>query len=114
MAKADRLDRLDRRREDLEADYREALVAALRVTASGKWGLFGHHPDPRDLTKTRATLENLADRAETIDDLRGQLALQPFALHAEFLAARGPVKSDAVGEPRQAQAWLARLDSGRA
>jgi len=35
--------------------------------------------------------------------------MEPFALHQEFLAARGPVKSSAVGEPRMARAWLERL-----
>jgi hypothetical protein len=48
--------------------------------------------------------------ADEIDDLRDQLDMEPFALHREFLAARGPVQSDAVGEPKQAQAWLERLN----
>jgi hypothetical protein len=39
MAKADRLERLDVRRVELEAEYTTALIDALRVTASGKWGL---------------------------------------------------------------------------
>jgi len=38
------------------------------------------------------------------------LSIEPFALHQEFLAARGPVKAHAVGEPKQAQAWLDRLE----
>ncbi len=35
--------------------------------------------------------------------------MEPFALHGEFIADRGPVKSSAVGEPKQARAWLERL-----
>ena len=40
MARADRLERLDKRRSEMEADYLAALIEALEVTASGKWGLF--------------------------------------------------------------------------
>ena len=42
MAKIDRLERLDLRRIDLEANYRAALVEALERCASGKWGLCDH------------------------------------------------------------------------
>ena len=38
MAKGDRLARLDAHREEMEGEYREALIAALRTTAAGKWG----------------------------------------------------------------------------
>ena len=38
-----------------------------------------------------------------------QQGLEPFALHEEFEASRGPVASTAPGEPKQAKAWLARL-----
>ena len=42
--------------------------------------------------------------------LRERLGLEPFALHREFLAARGKPRSpSAVGEPKQAKAWLERL-----
>lgn len=109
MARADRLERLDIRRADLETEYRAALVAALRATAAGAWGLFDHSRDKNHRAKIASVIENLTELAETIDDLRDQLSMEPFALHAEFLAARGPVKSHAVGEPKQAQAWLDRM-----
>jgi hypothetical protein len=111
MAKADRLERLDTRRIDLEADYTAALIAALKVTAAGKWGLFDHKPDRLARTAIAPTIENLAELGEAIDSARDQLDMEPFALQQEFLAARGPVSSQAVGEPKQAQAWLARLAS---
>jgi hypothetical protein len=60
--------------------------------------------------KIAPVIAELTDLAETIDDLRDQLGMEPFALHAQFLAARGPVKSSAVGEPKQAAAWLAELN----
>jgi hypothetical protein len=109
MAKADRLERLDVRRAELETDYREALVAALRTTAGGAWGLFDHQQDRRTRIKLAPVVDGLIETGDAIATLREQLGMEPFALHREFLAARGPVASSAVGEPKQAQAWLARL-----
>jgi hypothetical protein len=109
MAKADRLERLDMRRAELEDEYRTALIDALRVTASGKWGLFDHNKDRNARAAIAPVIDNLAEIGEAIDGMREQLMMPPFELQQEFLAARGPVRSDAVGEPKQAQAWLARL-----
>jgi len=109
MAKADRLERLDDRRVELEAEYRAALVAALRTTAAGKWGLFDHNRDRQARAAVAPVIENLDEIGAAIDRAREQLGLPTFELHREFLAARGPVKADAVGEPKQAQAWLERL-----
>lgn len=111
MARADRLERLDMRREELEADHRAALIEALRVTAGGKWGLFGHTKDRAAWAQAQPVLDGLDALASDIDGLREQLSLEPFPLHREFLAARGPVRSDALGEPKQAQAWLERLEA---
>ena len=112
MAKGDRLARLDDRRSELEAEYADALVEALRVTASGKWGLFDHKGDRGTRAAIAPVIENLVEMAQAIDKMRDQLAMPPFELHREFLDARGPVRSDAVGEPKQAQAWLERLAAG--
>jgi hypothetical protein len=111
MARADRLERMETRRVDLEAEYLAALIAALEVCAGGQWGLFDHNQDKVARAKIAPVLADLNDLAETVDDLRGQLGMEAFTLHAQFLAARGPVKSSAVGEPKQAAAWLARLRS---
>ncbi|MCJ2184522.1 hypothetical protein MTR62_17760 [Novosphingobium sp. 1949] len=111
MARADRLERMDRRREDAESEYREALIAALKVTAAGQWGLFGHTRDKTHAAKAAPLLAPLEELAEEIEGLRERLDLEPFALHAEFLAQRGPVNAHAVGEPKQAQAWLEKLQS---
>jgi len=109
MAKADRLDRLEARRLELEAEYVGALVEALRNTASGHWGLFDHNGDRRLRAAVAPVIDNLTEIAEAIDRAREQLSLPAFDLHREFLAARGPVTAHAVGEPKQAQAWLDRL-----
>lgn len=110
MAKADRLARLDERRIELEAEYRGVLVAALERTAGGVWGLFGHNDDRHARAKASPDLESLNDLAEAIGEARERLSLEPFALHREFLAARGKPRSpSAVGEPKQARAWLDRL-----
>lgn len=100
---------MDARREALEAEYLEALIAALRTTAAGRWGLFDHQQDRIARARVAPVVEGLVETADLIDELRAQLGLEPFALHQEFLAARGRVASSAVGEPKQAQAWLARL-----
>ncbi|HEX7783307.1 MAG TPA: hypothetical protein VF509_10925 [Sphingobium sp.] len=109
MAKADRLERMDIRRAELESDYEEALVAALQVTAAGSWGLFDHQKDKAARAKARPVVDNLCDLAEAINAIREQLGMEAFALHREFLDSRGPVASSAAGEPKQARAWLERL-----
>jgi hypothetical protein len=110
MARADRLERLDRRRIGLEEDYRAALIAALKVTAAGAWGLFDHRQDRHDRARAAPAVAELKERAETIAELREQLMIgEPFALHQQFLAACGPVRAQALGEPKQARAWLERL-----
>lgn len=109
MAKADRLERLDVRRAELEAEYLTVLVDALRVAASGKWGLFDHNGDRWSRAAIAPTIDTLNEIGDAIDKARGQLAMAPFDLHRQFLASRGPVGPEAVGEPKQAQAWLDRL-----
>jgi hypothetical protein len=112
MAKADRLERTDALRLDLEADYRAALVSALQVTAAGKWGLFDHNRDRARRAPSNPVIDGLIELAEAIDKAREQLGMTPFELHRDFLGARGPVASSAVGEPKQAQAWLDRIAAG--
>ena len=109
MAKADRLERLDIRRSELETEYRELLVGALQRSAAGSWGLFAHNKDRAALARWARPVEELCDLGQAIDKMRGDLGLEPFALHEEFEASRGPVSSSDPGEPRQARAWLGRL-----
>ena len=109
MSRADRLERLDTRRVELEAGYRDVLLDALRQTAAGSWGLFGHTQDRAMRAKWSPVVTDLCDRGEEIDQLRDKLGLAPFALHSDFEASRGPVASNAPGEPKQAKAWLKRL-----
>lgn len=114
MAKADRLERLDLRRSELEAEYTAELIDALRITASGKWGLFDHNGDRAARLAVAPVLASLNEIGQSIDRAREQLAMPPFELHQQFLASRGPVSPEAVGEPRQAQAWLDRLSQAGA
>ncbi|MFZ3483392.1 hypothetical protein [Sphingomonas sp. 3-13AW] len=109
MAKADRLARLDEHRAELETEYTVALIAALRVTASGKWGLFDHNGDRTMRAAVAPTVDNLNELGDAIDGARDRLGMPPFDLHQQFVASRGPVGPEAVGEPKQAQAWLDRL-----
>ena len=109
MAKIDRLERLDQRRADLEDEYRRTLLAALERTAAGKAGLFNHRADKRERAAVAPVIDALRELGEAIDAIRGQLMLEPFALHRDFFDARGRVAPSAVGEPRQAKQWLDRL-----
>jgi hypothetical protein len=110
MAKADRLERLDLRRAELEADYLAALTGALEKCAAGSWGLFGHNGKDRAATSKWAPIVGeLCDLGQDIDRMRGDLGLEKFALHQQFEASRGPVAATAPGEPKQARAWLDRL-----
>ncbi|MEG3176200.1 hypothetical protein U1872_08175 [Sphingomonas sp. RB3P16] len=106
MAKADRLARMDERRLETEADYHALLLSALQQTAAGQLKLFGHGKDKAQIAKAAPIVAELTELGETIDQLRDQLQIEPFALHARFLASRGAVSAHAVGEPKQAQAWL--------
>lgn len=109
MAKIDRLERLDRNRLELEGEYLAALISALRVSASGSWGLFDHNQDRWTRANWAPVVNRLCDLGHEIDEMRERLAMEPFALHEEFEASRGPVRADAVGELKQARAWLRRL-----
>lgn len=109
MARADRLERLEKRRSEMEADYLAALIEALEVTASGKWGLFDHNADKIMRAASAPIIESLSELADEIAEAREALFMEPFTLHDEFMAARGKPPANAVGEPKQARAWLERL-----
>ena len=109
MSRADRLERLDGQRAELEVQFQELLIAALRDTALGSAGLFGHKPDKSTRKAWDPRIAELTELGEQIDDMRATLGLERSALCAEFLASRGPVASTAPGEPKQAKAWLERL-----
>jgi len=83
----------------------------LRQCAAGSWGLFAHTRDKAAQARWAPVVQSLCDMGEDIDSMRQTLGLEPFALHVEFEASRGPVPSTAPGEPKQAAAWLARLEA---
>lgn len=109
MSRADRLERMDVQRVALETEYTELLVAALRRTAAGSWGLFDHNQSKSDRKSWEPTVAELCELGAQIDQIRSTLELERFGLHEQFEAARGPVPSTAPGEPKQAKAWLERL-----
>ncbi|MES3152054.1 hypothetical protein [Sphingomonas faeni] len=109
MAKPDRLARLDAQREDLETDYRDTLIAALEKTAAGSLGLFDRGADRRVRAAIAPTITSLMEMGSDIETIRERLMLEPFALHRDFFAARGPVSASAVGEQKEARLWLDRI-----
>ena len=112
MAKSDRLEKMDDRRIELEGEYRATLIAALRIVAAGKWGLFGHTKDRAAHMVFAPTIAELDETAAAIDVIRERFGMEPFPLHPEFMAARGTVGPNAPGEPKQALLWLDRLADG--
>ena len=109
MSRADRLERLDGQRLASETEFAELLIAALRETANGSWGLFAHNSDKFARRLWDKPVNELTELGEQVDSMRKTLGLEPFALFADFLASRGPVASNAPGEPKQAKAWLEKL-----
>lgn len=109
MSKASRLERLDNQRIELEADYLNALIEALKTAAAGSWGLFEHKPDRWSREKWKDVVGNLCDLGQEIDEMRAVLGMESFELHEQFEASRGPVSATAPGEPKQAAKWLEKL-----
>lgn len=85
-------------------------MAALQTTAAGRWGLFDHNADRRMRAGIAPVVDNLNEIGHAVDEARAQLGMPPFELHQQFLASRGPVGPQAPGEPKQAKAWLDRLE----
>jgi methylphosphotriester-DNA--protein-cysteine methyltransferase len=106
MARADRLERMENLRLDLETEYRAALIAALEAAPRG---LLDPSQDKATLAKVTPVLEALEEQADAIDELRDKLGLEEFALHRDFLARRKPAKAHEVGEAKQIRAWLEQL-----
>ena len=109
MSKASRLERLDNQRIEREAEYLQALIQSLQVAAAGSWGLFEHKPDRSSRAKWKDAVSILCNLGQEIDEMRVVLGMEPFELHEQFEASRGPVSSTAPGEPKQAAQWLAKL-----
>ena len=105
MGKAEHL---SRQVDELESLYAVILTKALTACATGEWGLFGHNEHLR-ADDSPPQLAELRDLAKTINRQRARIGEGPFPLHEEFEAARGRADANALGEPKQAQAWLDRL-----
>jgi hypothetical protein len=111
-----RAERLGRELEEMEAEFRARLLAALTRCADGNWGLFGqndHIPGSERRNSGSGAPELLALGAE-IAELREKLGLPPFELHARLLAFRGQSGANTPGEPKLARAWLKELNLGSA
>jgi hypothetical protein len=104
-----KVDRLAERLTVLEDEYRARLINALSRCAAGRWGLFGHNDHLRPDAPVDPEVGELLDLGLEIERIRDRLGLKAFALHTRLMASRGPQSSNAVGEPKQAQAWLDEL-----
>lgn len=104
----DRTERLSRHLDELEREYVAVLTRALNDCADGRWGLFGHNEHLHSYG-VPAELAELRNLARAINRLRVTSGDEPYSLHEEFEAARGPADANDPGEPKQAKAWLKRL-----
>ena len=104
----DRTERVSRHLDELEREYLAVLTRALNDCADGRWGLFGHNEHLHSYG-VPAELAELRSLARAINQLRGSKGDDPYPLHEELEAARGPVDANDAGEPKRAQAWLKRL-----
>lgn len=92
--------RLDALCLELETDYTSALVAVLRITASGKCGLFGHNGDRWTRSTVRPVIDNLDEIGQAINKAKDQVDMSPFELQQQFHESRAPVGPQTVGEPK--------------
>ena len=83
-------------------DIYEATKRSMQIIKNGRF----IDLSPTGLWPLETRTEEIAAAIET---LRARLATGPFDLHRDFLAARGRTGPNSLGEPRLAQAWLARL-----
>jgi hypothetical protein len=104
----DNSERLSQQVDELERQYRTLLSRALTDCAGGRWGLFGHNEHLHSYG-VPSELAELRELAHAINRLRARIGEGLFPLHEEFEAARGRADANALGEPKQAQAWLQRL-----
>jgi len=114
MAKAQRIDKLERERETLEGEYRDALVEALHECANGRWGLFeqnkGLLPAALEARLTPQSVTRLAELTEQISAVRQTLGyVEPFALSAQLDAYRKQRGAHKLGEQRLATQFLQDL-----
>ena len=107
MSKAERI---SQRIDELEAEYRSQLIAALSECAGGRWGLFGQNEHLGNWWHTD-DLDALRELADSINALRDRVGEGPYRLHDEFEAARGRGDANQIGEPKLAQSWLSRLEA---
>jgi hypothetical protein len=63
--------------QNLKRNIWQRWIDALRVTASGKWGLFDHNADRWSRKAVAPVIENLAEIGQAIDQMREQLGMPP-------------------------------------
>ena len=107
-------EKLERERAVLEADYREALIAALRECASGRWGLLKQSsrllPKSLEQRMVPPSVLRLEAVGEELALTRARLGfVEPFVLMASFATLRREAIGNQLGEPRLADAFLKRL-----
>jgi len=116
MTTSQRQERQERLLARLEAEFRDALLPALRQCANGKWGLFGQNDGLEDYSKGLSKRMRSAEAhapielGDEIETLRARLGFaEPFPLYERFKQLRRLTGRNRLGEPKLATAWLREL-----
>ena len=109
MSKAIRREKVAAELTYLETTFRAELIACLRETREGRWGIFGRNDAAWPPGKSKARAE-LLEMQGTIEALRSELGrVDAFELGERFRAfsaMRGPNDPD---EPKLADVFLREL-----
>lgn len=114
MSSSKRQIKTQRRLELLEAEFRDKLIASLKMAAQGEWGLFA---TGRDLVAQErferwygTANSELSELGDAIVELRGSLGMEAeFPLCDRFRQFCSLTGSNDVGEPKRAKQFLREL-----
>jgi hypothetical protein len=117
MSRATRRQKLEAKLKQLESDFLDLLLDALKKCASGEWGLFGQNDAALEQYSPRLQAQLSSGVAETLLQLgdeitaaRASLGIQePFKPFATYLAYRQRRAPNEPGEPKLASELLVEL-----
>ncbi len=118
MTSKHRLKALEKDLQSAEVAYKEQLISALGVCASGRWGLLGANDAAHSIhvrTKDYVQSEDaraLIDAGNEIAQLRSLLGyIDAFPMHERFISYRKLATGrNAPGEPKVAQQFLEEIE----
>ena len=108
MSRSSRQSKSECRLAQLETEFVEKLVTALRECAAGRWGVFGQNDR---VFSVRSSGPELVALGEKIRELRAELGrlevFEPYQRFLHYRAMRGP---NIPGEPKLATLLLQEIE----